>query len=181
MKTPSFCNEIFDKLRLSEKHIYLKSLREFINISRDDLSKITGISTHTIRRYESEWENSHAPQWYEILMRFLCGDISFYSPSWADCTIMPWDKKLASPYWPHTRLNPLDMNAQYSFIHKQTADNNRRLNAEIERLKAKIIDLEAELEIERAKNDRLQSENAKLNAKHEGIKKGVVIPLFGQK
>lgn len=177
MKLPTFSNEYFDKLKLSEYSDYLKSLRAHLNLDRADLSKLTGLSIHTIRRYESTWENSKPPKWYELLMRFMCGDLSFFGPYWINCTISH-DKKLASPYFPHDRLSPLDMHVQHNRIHSQISNENRRLNDELNRLKNRIAALEAELESQQLRIELLTAENERLKSHGQSVKSGKVLELF---
>lgn len=70
-----FQNTFYDKLKLSAQHEYLKDLRVYgANLTRDELAKKIKISAHSIRRYESP-AGKVPPAWYEILLRFVAGDL----------------------------------------------------------------------------------------------------------
>ncbi|PJA44781.1 MAG: hypothetical protein CO175_01130 [Verrucomicrobia bacterium CG_4_9_14_3_um_filter_43_20] len=145
MLNHKFNNEWLDKLKLSPRHEYLKSLRFELGLSRSVLSAQIGLSPHTIRKYESTWTGkSRAPVWYEILLRLLCADLSIFGQAWADSRIFRHDQKLASPYFKHTRMSPDDMNSQYSLVHRQLEQQVRALSAELSAVTSKYTALQAE-------------------------------------
>lgn len=158
----TFNNEFLDKLRLSEPHIYLKSLRTFgagLN-DRAELSKILGISPETIRRYESNWTNSNPPQWYELILRFLSGDLSYYGDYWHHCRIHPQTCKLSTPFDKYNAYLPRDLHMSFNRIHQLNERELRALQQQLTSLETTIKDLELQL-------GAYQSENAKLTIKLE--------------
>ncbi len=159
-----------DKLRLDDTHNYLKHLRNELNLSRDELADKIGVSAHTIRRYESEWKNSKPPKWYEMLLRFMAGDVSFFGQAWADCRINLHSKKLSSPYFPEP-FRPHEMMIHYNKNHLSLIQENRALHIEAGHLKEQIKQLQARIAI-------LESEKSQLEAHKNSVKEGKVIPMF---
>ena len=155
-------NEFLDKLRLSESHIYLKSLRTYgAGFSdRAELSKILGISSETIRRYESNWKNSNPPQWYELLLRFLCGDLSYYGDYWHQCRIHPKTCKLSTPFDKYNAYLPRELHMSFNRIHQLKERELHALQQQLKVLETTIQELEIQL-------NAYQSENAKLTIKLE--------------
>jgi len=177
-----FKNEYLDKLRHNPYHIYLKQLRLYAGISRKDLFHLSGVSIYTIRRYESNWQTSTPPpEYYEMLLRFLCGDLSYFGHSWTNCQIHPHDRKLMNPYTPHTRMSPLDMNAQYSRIYNETQRELNELRKKIEAIEAHNKALKADNELLMVQKERLAHENERLRHHKDSVKTGKVVPLFGKK
>lgn len=176
-------NEFLDKLRLSEHHVYLKSLRTigagFKN--RAELSTILGISPETIRRYESNWSNSKPPQWYELILRFLCGDLSYHGDYWHHCRIHPHTCQLSTPFDNCNAYLPRDLHMKYNRIHQLNESELRKLRIELNALKieldaAKILNSTLSQRIEL-----LEQENTRLKDKNAAIKSGKVIELSSRR
>jgi len=169
----NFQHYFFDKLRLDDYHIYLKSLRRESKLNRNELSELIGVSSHTIRRYESEWQNSNPPEWYEMLLRFLCGDISYFGTNWIDCRINNHNNKLSSPCF-KTPMSPHDMNTHYNRINLSLTQENRALSHETANLKEQLKQLQSRIDL-------LESEKAHLETHKNSVKTGKVVPIFGKK
>ena len=172
-----FFNEFLDKLLICTlPYEQAKDLRKFgTNKSRAELSEIIGLSSETIRRYESKWNKQKIPPWYFVLLRFLCGDLSFFGNHWKECRIYAHDQTLASPYTPHTRMRPADMNSQYSRIYQVAQQELGDLRNEIKRLK----DLNQALLIENTglniRIDTLESKIISIKERHQLVKNDKVV------
>lgn len=175
-------NEFLDKLRLSEPHIYLTDLRKIgAHLTRADLSNILGISHHSIRRYESQWENSNPPKWYELILRFLSGDLSYYGDYWHECRIHPFTCQLSTPFDKYNAYFPKDLHMQFNRIHRLNETELRDLRANLEQIKRDIQATKQLNALLQARIELLESENARLKARNEAEKSGKVIPLFRHK
>ncbi len=176
-----FRNEYLDKLALNTYPDYLKELRQYAGLSREELADITGISASTIRRHESHWRHYRTPpKHYEMLLRFLCGDLSHFGQAWANCRIHPSDKKMINPYTPHTRMEPADMNAQYSRIWNDAQQKIREFEKQIAALEAHNKALAADNELLSVQLERLKNDNERLQLHKNSVKSGKVVPLFKQ-
>lgn len=166
-----FHHQYIDWLCIDKPYL---NLRTELQLDRPGLAKLLDISHHSIRRYETE---NKAPQWYYMILRVLCGDLSIYGARWIDCRIQLHDRKLKNPF-SENPLYPVELNAMYnSHAHNartETAKERLRADKAESELKA-VKTLNAEL---LARVELLESENARLKAQKAGIKKGVVIPLF---
>lgn len=130
-----FNNEYIDKLIFNEEpYKQAKTLRKFVlNKNRKELAKIIGISAETIRRYESHWNKQRIPPWYFTLLRFFCGDLSFFKKDWINATINQ-NGKLSTDYFKYVKLSPSDMNIQYSRVYNQAQREKMQLIKKINRL-----------------------------------------------
>ncbi|PLA73502.1 hypothetical protein CYQ88_10795 [Hydrogenovibrio sp. SC-1] len=179
MLNHKFRNEWLDKLKLDPYHVYLKSLRLEMGLNRAELSAQIGLSPHTIRKYESAWPGkSKPPAWYEILLRLLCADLSIFGQAWSDSRIFRHDQKLSSPYFKHTRMSPLDMNSQYSLVHRQLEQQIRALSAELSAITTKYNTLSAEHQILVTRFTELNEIKSRMKAHETGLKTGKVLNLF---
>ncbi|MDG4812765.1 hypothetical protein P8629_07060 [Hydrogenovibrio sp. 3SP14C1] len=178
----TFQNEYLDKFKHNQYHTYLKELRLYAGISRKELSNLSGISVYTIRRYESNWHSStQPPEYYEMLLRFLCGDLSYFGHYWTNCRIHPHDHKMINPYTPHARMSPSDMHVQYSRIYNESQRELNELRKEIEAIKAHNLALKADNELLHVQLERLKHENERLHHHKNSVKTGKVVPIFGKK
>jgi DNA-binding XRE family transcriptional regulator len=130
-----FSNHLFDNLA-NEKN-YLKTLRQYCGLTRDQLAELLDISPHTIRRYET---TNQAPRLYVIALRSaICGDLSCFGQAWSNCQIL--NGELLTPYTPYARLKPADLNARYSRITQHAYTLNADLKNQVTALKAMNKDL----------------------------------------
>lgn len=169
-----FHHQYFDWLCLGNPY---KNLRTELKLDRKQLGEVLGISNHSIRRYETE---NKAPQWYLMLLRVLCGDLSIYGARWTDSRIQLHDRRLKAPEIQNP-LYPVELNTMFnSHAHharNETEQERRRANLaekELNAVKTLNFELSARVEL-------LENENNRLKAEKAGIKKGVVIPLFNHK
>lgn len=172
-----FDNYFFDSAIFQSENPY-ESLRNMANLSRDEVASIIGISSHTIRKYESNWNGrSSPPKWYYIMLRLLNGDLSFYGKKWKDVVIQHHDRKLRSQFSQKT-MEPFEMNAQYN---RHFLDAKREAQAErnqTKELKLKLNAMELELAQSHLQIELLTDKVAELEAKKSLTEKGKLIPLF---
>lgn len=175
-----FQNEFLDKLTTDPDN-YLSDLRRFgLGMDQIKLAGLLGLSHATIRRYESpHWNKNKVPQWYPMVLRFLSGDLSYFGNYWVNARIHPTDRKLQTNQFPHERMVPADMHARTNAIYRNAEQENKRLQAQLDRELKKndileINNLQLELE-----NERLSKKLARLEAHEKGIEAGKVVNLFG--
>jgi len=181
MLNHKFNNEWLDKLKLDPYHVYLESLRVELGLNRAELSAQIGLSPHTIRKYESAWQGkSRPPVWYEILLRLLCADLSIFGQAWSDSRIFRHDHKLSSPYFKHTRMEPADMNSQYSLVHRQLENQVRALSSELSAITSKYTALQAEFGLLQARLVEIDEIKGRLKAHEQALNTGKVVNMFGR-
>ena len=138
-----FTNHTLDK-RFETRGNYMKHLRSFIETSSDrtrhNLAVHIGISEHTIRRYESE--SYQAPYWYEMLLRFMSGDLSFFGDQWANCRLSEGKLYLSYAY---EGFKPMDLLAERNKMVNDVQRENAKLRKEIYELEREIDKLKAEI------------------------------------
>jgi len=174
----TFNHEFFDKLALSENHLYLKHLRNELCVDRKTLANALGIAVPTIRKYESDWAGSgHPPKWYAILLRLLCGDLSHFGTQWHNCRIHKADKKLASPYFKHTRMTPMDMNSQYSAIARQYERQIKDLTHDLTETSRKYQSLLTDYKLLQTKLLAIEKERERIIAHDDAVRSGKVVNI----
>lgn len=173
------CNVYLDKLAHSETHLYLKSLRIEAGMSLDQLGYVLGLSSGSIKRYESNWQQSKPPRWYELMLRFLSGDLSFYSDQWANCRISPHNKQLSIPFNKYQSFLPRELTMEYNRIAQAASHELKKMQSEIDLLTNQVNALKqinTKLELEKEK---LAIKLDQIAAREKGIKTGKVVSLFG--
>lgn len=173
----TFNHEFLDWLALSENHVYLKDLRKELGLDRNALAKAIGISSSTIRKYESNWSGSGSPPaWYEMLLRLLCGDLSHFGQAWHNCRIHRHDNKLSSPYF-NMRMTPMDMNGQYARWARQYESQIKELNRELAETQKKNALLMADYKLLLTKIEAYENEIAMQEAHEKAIESGKVVNI----
>lgn len=129
MKRVDFRNLFLDRLGLDDYPVYLRSLRRELNISKIELAQTLGLKESTIERYE---KTGAAPVWYELILRFMCGDLSAHGNHWQDCRI--YRGVLTTPNLP-SGMQPFELIAHYHKIGRSYRMESERLRQEIHELK----------------------------------------------
>lgn len=175
-------HEFFDKLRHSDYSDYLKSLREFgPGLERSELANLTGLSIHTLRRYESPGQSPKIPQWYELFLRLISGDLSYFGHHWHHCRIHPKTQKLSIPHDQYKAYFPMDMHQKHNLIYRAIKNEKEQIQTENKALKKRIAALESDNELLAVQLERLKSENERLKSHSQSVQIGKVIELFANK
>lgn len=168
----NFNNEFIDWLCIGEHQF--ENLRIESKIDLHQLSKTLNISHHTITRYERD---NHAPKWYYMILRLLCGDLSFFGNRWHNARIQPHDRRLKAPEIENP-LYPVELNNMFNdHAHKARIEATKErlradtLERENEALRAALI--EQDLTIER-----LEAKIRRLEQIDKAIESGKVVKLF---
>jgi transcriptional regulator with XRE-family HTH domain len=156
---------------------YCRWLRKLANLSKQEMADLAGVSVHSIRRYESDWESSKVPKWYYILLRLVNGDLSFFGPRWHDTRIFHHDRKLRTKF-SIKAMEPAEMNANYNRHFLDARREARAEQAKAKELQIKLEAMERELALSRLRIESLTDKISELEAKKLLTEKGKLIPLF---
>lgn len=171
-------NEFFDKLKYSEYHNYLKSLRQFgTGLTRDQLANLTGLSVHTLRRYESQWKSTKIPQWYELLLRLISGDLSYFGSHWQNVRIYPHNQRISLPEAKYKAFLPMELNQRYNRMIQQVNLEKTELRAMNKQLGIDNDVLRTDNAALMLKIEQLQKRLDQLESHQKGIDSGKVLPF----
>lgn len=176
-------NVFLDKLKIDEYPIYLKSLRTHgLGLTRQQLSVKIGVSVYSIRKYESYWSKSQPPDWYELLLRLMAGDLSYFGNRWTNCRLFPHNQALSIPHLaPHTAFYPEDIHLRYNQIYLMSQQQKTELRIEVTKTEAVNSALKADNASMSLKIEQLEAKIKRLQNVNQSIKSGKIIPLFAER